>query len=181
MQLIPEGDAPTAVAVEQRIHSLRQLYATTFLVNAGRSEELGRALTSNPNADLESLLNEKDRLYISAASEGTFWLTVLTKTKVAFRSLTTIVPLFYVEGRQALLDRMRANTALKKIAVQKAERRARYQCPASPALLLPLDVDDLKSKNTKFPCESAKRTFRVRNRSCQASRSAATFSRTMAT
>jgi hypothetical protein len=127
LQIIPEGHTPTAIAVEQRIHSLRQLHATTFLVNAGRSEEIGRALVPNPNVDLETLLNEKDRLYVSAASEGTFWLTVLTKTKGAFRSLTTIVPLFYEEGRQALLDRMRANTALKKLAVEQTETRLAFE------------------------------------------------------
>jgi hypothetical protein len=109
-------------------HQLSRIaHATTFLVNAGRSEEIGRALTSNPNVDLETLLNEKDRLYISAASEGTFWLTVLTKTKVAFRSLTIIMPLFYVEGRQALLDRMRANTAMKKLAVEQMETRLAFE------------------------------------------------------
>lgn len=117
LQVIPEGTAPLAETVERQIHSLRQLYAIAFLINAGRSDEIARTLKSKPNADLENLLNKKDRLFITAASEGTFWLTVVTKTGAAFRSLSNIVPLFYNEGRQALLERMRASTDLKKLEV----------------------------------------------------------------
>jgi hypothetical protein len=127
LQLIPEGETPTAKAVETRIHALRQLYATTFLINAGRAEEAARILGSNPQADLEELLKEKDRLFIIAASEGTFWLTVFTKTGAAFKNLTNIVPLFYEEGRQALLERVRATTAMKKLDVKQKEIKVASQ------------------------------------------------------
>ena len=121
LKIVANGETPTAREIEERIRSLRQLYATTFLINMGRSAEAVRMLDSNPQADLEELLGNQDRLFVVAASEGTFWLTVLTKTRTAFRNLGTIVPLFYDEGRQALLERMRANTELKKLAVKEKE------------------------------------------------------------
>jgi hypothetical protein len=124
LQLIPEGETPTAKAVETRIHALRQLYAATFLMNAGRSEEAARMLESNPQADLEQLLNDEDCLFITAASEGSLWLTVVTKTGAAFKSLAYIVPLFCEEGRQALLERVRATTAIKKLDVNRTEIKA---------------------------------------------------------
>jgi hypothetical protein len=121
LQVLGESETPSAKAVETRIHALRQLYAATFLINAGRSEEAGNVLESNPEADLEDLLKEQDRLFIAAASEGSFWLTVLTKTGAAFKSLANIVPLFYEEGRQALLQRVRATTDLKKLNVRQKQ------------------------------------------------------------
>jgi hypothetical protein len=121
LQVLTDSETPTAKTVEKRIHALRQLYAATFLINTGRSDEVGKVLESEPDADLEDLLNEQDRLFITAASEGSFWLTVLTKTGSAFKSLANIVPLFYEEGRQALLERVRATTDLKKLDVTQKQ------------------------------------------------------------
>lgn len=120
LQIIKDDEAATAEAIEKRLHLLRQLYAIAFLINAGRSEEVVHLLEKNPQADLEAeLLKDEDRLLIKAASEGSFWLTVLTKTKAAYTSLSCIASLFYDEGRQALLKRVRANTELKKIEVEQ--------------------------------------------------------------
>ena len=127
LQIIPDGETPTASAVEQRIHSLRQLYATAFLINAGRSKEIAATLARNPRADLEQALTQQDRLFIIAASKGTFWLTVVTKTKAAFKSLLYIAPLFYEEGRQAILEHIRANTDLKKLDVRAKEMDLTFQ------------------------------------------------------
>jgi hypothetical protein len=123
LQIISEKETPTAAVVEQRIHALRQLYAANFLVNAGRAEELAKALKDDSKTDLEELLSADERLFVSAASEGSFWLTVATKTGTAFKALSNIIPLFYVEGGTALLERVRAKTDLAKLAVE--EKRAK--------------------------------------------------------
>jgi hypothetical protein len=120
LRIIAQGKTPTAEDVEKRIYSLRQLYAIAFLVNAGRTKEYA-ILRINLSANFEARLNKKDRLFITAASEGSFWITVLAKTGAAFKSLSSILPLFYDEGRQALLERMRATTDLKKLDVQQKE------------------------------------------------------------
>jgi hypothetical protein len=64
---------------------------------------------------------------IGNASEGTFWLTVLAKTKVAFASLVYIAPLFYDEGRQAILESVRATRDLKKLEVKTKEMDLTFQ------------------------------------------------------
>jgi hypothetical protein len=71
VQILDEGEAATAEVVESRIHAFRQLYASTYLVAAGRAEEVARVWKENPEADLErELLNEEERLFVTAASEG---------------------------------------------------------------------------------------------------------------
>jgi hypothetical protein len=62
LQIMVDDQIPTAEALEKRIHSLRQLYATAFLIEAGRSDETAQALQQNPDIDLEALLKEEDRL-----------------------------------------------------------------------------------------------------------------------
>jgi hypothetical protein len=148
LQIIPENKTPTAIEVENRIRSLRQLYAIIFLVNAGRAKEVSRALAIDPRTDLEVLLNEKDRLCVVGASEGTFWLTVLTKTKAAFQSLATIAPLFWDEGRQALLDRIKADTTLKKLAVEETETRIAFD-KANKLIDLVRKVESIKDHDTR--------------------------------
>jgi hypothetical protein len=127
LHLTSGDEALTAESLERQIHSIRQLYATTFLVDSGRSAEIGAMLSKNPQADLEASLSEEDHLFISSASEGSFWLTVVTKTSGAFKSLANIVPLFYDEGRQALLQRVRATTELKQLDVRQKKMEVRYE------------------------------------------------------
>jgi len=148
LQIISDSETPTAEAVEQRIHSLRQLYATAFLINAGRAQEVGEMLTRNPHADLEQALTAQNRLFISAASEGTFWLTVLTKTKAAFKSLLYIAPLFYQEGRQALLENIRATTDLKKLDVKAKEMDLTFQS-ANRLVDLVQKIEKIKDTQTR--------------------------------
>ena len=132
VQIVTDKEAPTAAVVERRIHSLRQLYAATFLLNAGRADEIAKALENNSSADLEEILSADERLFVSAASEGSFWLTLLTKTTTAFQSLSNIITFLYPEGRAAWLDKIRAKAELEKLAVEKTrtdvafERANRY-------------------------------------------------------
>ncbi len=154
LQIIQDGETPTAEAVEQRIHSLRQLYATSFLISAGRSHEIADMLERNPRADLEQALTQQNRLFISAASEGTFWLTVVTKTKAAFKSLLYIAPLFYEEGRQAVLENVRATTDLKKLDVKAREMDLMFQS-ANKLVDLVQKVEKIKDPHTQEKARQA--------------------------
>jgi len=48
LQLVNDDEEPGAALVERRLHSLRQVYAITLLLDAGRQEELAAALLSRP-------------------------------------------------------------------------------------------------------------------------------------
>jgi hypothetical protein len=119
LTLIMNDETPTAQIVESRIRALRQIYAITFLIDAGRESEIATALNSGSPVDLEDLIDTENKLFVKSASEGSFWLTVATKTAAAFKSITRIAPLFFDEGRQAVLERVRANTELTKLDVDK--------------------------------------------------------------
>ena len=148
LRILANGETPTAKTVEQRIHSLRQLYALSFLINEGRSGEAAKLLEQNPNADLEDALKPNERLLISAAGEGSFWLTVLAKTKTAFKNLNYIAPLFFEEGRQAIVERVRAGTKLKQLEVQEKEINLSFQS-ANKVIDLVQKVDKIKDTGTR--------------------------------
>ena len=44
LQLINDGEAPAAALVERRLRGLRQVYAITLMLDAGRGEELATVL-----------------------------------------------------------------------------------------------------------------------------------------
>jgi len=74
LQIISGDEIPTAEALEKRIHSLRQLYATAFLIDAERSDEIARAIEKKPDIDLEALLKEEDRLLVTRQARAHFGL-----------------------------------------------------------------------------------------------------------
>jgi hypothetical protein len=118
LNLIDNNETPTAQLVESRLHALRQIYAIDFLVDAGREIEMAQYVIADSSFDLETLIDHENKLFIVSASEGSFWLTVVAKTEEAFKSLRNIVPLFYDEGRQAVLRRVSANTELIELDVE---------------------------------------------------------------
>jgi hypothetical protein len=119
LQLIAEGEEPTAALVERRLRSLRQVYAITLLLNDERGEELAAALRADPDIDLEqALLRDEERLYLQAAGPGTWWVTVLTKIGKAPQTALNTVSLVYSEGRRMLIERVRAATDLKNEEVE---------------------------------------------------------------
>jgi hypothetical protein len=124
LQILKDGEIATAQAVEKRLHALRQLYAVTFLLNAGKANEIAN-IKQPESFDFEDMLREDERLFITAAGPGSFDLTFITKTLTALKSLGDIASLFYNEGRQALLERVRSTTELKKLdVVQKQDEIA---------------------------------------------------------
>jgi hypothetical protein len=120
LQILDEEEVATAQAVEKRLHALRQLYAATFLVNAGRADVIAN-IKQPERFDLEDLLIEDERLFITAAGPGSFDLTLITKTLTSLKSLGDIASLFYSEGRQVLLERVRSTTELRKLDVVKKQ------------------------------------------------------------
>jgi hypothetical protein len=85
LQLAKEGELPAAWMIERRIHALRQLYAIAFLLNFDRGDELADVLKSEPHVDLEAkLLKEDEWLFITGASVGSWYITLLTKTREVF-------------------------------------------------------------------------------------------------
>jgi hypothetical protein len=94
---------------------LRQIYAISFLIDAGREIDISKATTD----DLEDLIDQADRLFIVSAGQGSFWLTVTAKTAAGFKSMRNIVHLLFDEGRQEVLKRVKANTKLVELDVEK--------------------------------------------------------------
>ena len=115
LSILGNKELPTAQLVESRLHSLRQIYAISFLIDAGRKIDISNATTD----DLEDLIDPADRLFIVSAGQGSFWLEVTAKTAAGIKSLKNIVPLLLDEGRQAVLERAKANTELAKLEVKK--------------------------------------------------------------
>jgi len=132
LQLVSDGEESTAALVEDRLHSVRQIYAILLLLYSERQEELASALIKNPAADLERyLIRQEDRLYVQAAGPGSWWITVLTKIGGAPQAAINTLSLIYGEGRRMLLERVRAATDLKfeeveakRIANDAARRKA---------------------------------------------------------
>lgn len=119
LKIITGDESPTAALVEQRLHALRQIYAISFLVDAGRDDDIAKAFSLSGSIDLESILEEEDKLLIKSASTGSFWLTVVAKSTAAWNTLKGIGPLFFDESRQAIVERTRATTELQKIDVER--------------------------------------------------------------
>lgn len=119
LKIVGGEETPTAALVEQRLHALRQIYAMSFLLDAGREDAIAKAFSLRGTVDLESVLEEEDKLLVKSASTGSFWLTVAAKSAAAWNTLKGIGPLFFDEGRQAIVDRARATTELKQIEVDR--------------------------------------------------------------
>jgi len=134
LQLVAEGEEPSAALVERRLRNLRQVYAITLLLNADRGEELAAALRTDPNADLEQvLLRDDERLFLQSAGPGTWWITVATKIGKAPQTALNTLSLVYGEGRKMLLERVRAGTDLRNEEVEA--RRIANEAARNKALI----------------------------------------------
>jgi hypothetical protein len=75
-------------------------------------------------------------------------LTVLAKSKGAFKNLNYIAPLFFEEGRQAIVERVRAGTRLKQLEVREKEINVTFQA-ANKLIDLVQKVDKIKDPGTR--------------------------------
>lgn len=148
IQLVGEKEEPSALIVEHRLHNLRQIYAITYLLNEGRYEELANTLHENPNIDVELLLKEDERLFVQAAGPGTWWITVLSKVKGAGQLSLNTLSLFYGEGRQLLLERVRTGTAMKHEELV-AKRIENTHAAAKAALDIASKLDKIKDEKLR--------------------------------
>jgi hypothetical protein len=121
LQLIADGEEPSAALVEHRLHNLRQVYAVAYLLNDGRGEELANAVRNNPGIDVEqSLLKEYERLYLQAAAPGSWFVTAITKVRGAGQAALYGMGALYGEGRGLLLERLRT---ANKIQAEELKKR----------------------------------------------------------
>lgn len=75
-----------------------------LLLDADCHETLATALRRNHNVDLETLLAEKERLYLEAAVPGSTWAVVQAIARGAPFAALTLVGLFFSEGRRMIID-----------------------------------------------------------------------------
>lgn len=155
IRIVGEEELATAEIVQRRIARLRRAYAIAYLVNVERGDELGFVLSKNPSIDIESdFLKDDERLYIQSAGPGSLWLTIITKSKVPFQTAAILLALFYSEGRDALLRRVRANTALRELEVEE-KRLKMEQNRAAGVLELLAKMDKIKDPTMRGTVENA--------------------------
>ncbi|ABE62448.1 hypothetical protein Nham_1629 [Nitrobacter hamburgensis X14] len=121
LQIIEADEIASAALVESRIRALRQSYAIVNLLQNDGAEALQRVLADDPNVDLELMLIPEERLFITAAAAGSFWLTIVTKSAKAYKIAKYALALPYKEGREALLRRVEADTRLRELAVEEKQ------------------------------------------------------------
>ncbi len=122
LQLINDGEEPTANLLERRLHSLRQVYAILLMLDTGRGEQLAGYLRKDPEFDLERWsLKEDEHLLLQAAGPGSWWVTALTRLKGAPEQALNGLSLIYGEGRSLLLERVRAGTKIRQQAAERDE------------------------------------------------------------
>jgi hypothetical protein len=115
------SSSPTAVAIERRIWSLRQLYAIVFLVHAGRTQEIPSGADSF-DLDLEDmLLSKEEALQISDLGIGSLWTTVRNWTDHGRKAIVTLAAFFISEARENLIRRLRAQTRGEELNTMRKE------------------------------------------------------------
>src|SRR5271166_2140154 len=58
LSLIANNETPTAQLVESRLHALRQIYAISFLIDAGREYDIVKGINASPSSFLHNTLSE---------------------------------------------------------------------------------------------------------------------------
>jgi hypothetical protein len=119
IQLLEKGS--TAMEIERRIYSIRQLYAITFLLHSGRLEKL-KEFEFDYSHDLEqNFLAPDEWLQFSSTSVGSFWTALKSASATGRQAIAAVVGTFYPEGRSALLRHLRAKADSAELDVRKKE------------------------------------------------------------
>ncbi|WP_189046389.1 hypothetical protein [Aliidongia dinghuensis] len=149
LEIIGKDEAVTAELLERRLHHLRQVYAVALLVDDGREDDLASVLRDNPLADLErELIAEEDKLVVREASPGSLWLSLIAKSKQARRALVYACAVPFAKGREALLRRVVAGTALMELEVLAKAQDLRLK-GAHGLIDLAKKIDKIKDKDTR--------------------------------
>jgi len=129
------ADAPrdlTVRAIETRLGGLRRLHALARLDDAGRWDDIRKALDTGAR-DLDDLLDERDQLFIQSASTGSWYVTLWCKARESYQALVRIVSIVFERGRESLLRKAEAEADLKELEVD--ERRFRLGVAKSDYIL----------------------------------------------
>lgn len=174
VQLVSDDEQPSAALIEDRIRSLRQVYALLVLVDRNQQKNLGANLRRNPTLDIErELLKPEEWLRVEAAGKGTWWMAVVAKAKRAPQAALNTLSLVYGEGRQLLLARVRADTQIRQSTArretQKAERLLdrrivdlskaldKVKDPSARAAIATRLISEMKSINPQLAAPAVRR------------------------
>lgn len=109
-----------AAEVERRIRSLRQLYATIVLIQAGKAREIPKEAEFDESFDIEArLLGPEEHLGFESVGTGSFWVGLYSATQSGLRAIALIYSFFDKEVRQQLLRRLRAKTESEELDVRR--------------------------------------------------------------
>ena len=67
---------------------------------------------------LDNFIRVEDTLYVEGASSGSFWVTLGTKSQVAYIPLRSSVLLLLPEGRSAIRRRIESETERQELEVE---------------------------------------------------------------
>lgn len=122
-----EKRVPISV-IEKKLSGLRTLYAIFYLIYNDRHEELQSYLIKHPQGDIEqALLSKDEQLYIESISYGSWVLTVWSKTKKAYKAISSVAGLAFDRGREAFLSKLEADARLKNAQADKEEVKTKKE------------------------------------------------------
>lgn len=114
--------------IERKLNGLRTLYAAYYLIYDERHQELENYLYDNPQGDFyNDLLQKDDHLYIESISYGSWVVTVWSKTKKAYKAISSVAGLAFERGREAFLSKLEAVARLKNAQAEMEEIKARRE------------------------------------------------------
>ena len=149
VEIISHGETVTAELLEHRLHHLRQVYALVFLVENGQISEVAHLLRQQPLADLErDLIAEGDKLVILEATPGSLYLLLIAKSKKAHRALRYACAVPFSRGREALLGKVEAGTALAQLEVEAKAQDLRLK-EANGLIDLAKKLDTIENEDTR--------------------------------
>ena len=121
---LPLGDLPQRVpmhVIEDKLNGLRTLYAIYFLTENDRTNELTEFLRGNPDGDIERhLLTDEYRLYVESISYGSWVVTIWSKTKSAYKSISSVAGMVFERSRESYFRKIEAEAAMLENQAQKA-------------------------------------------------------------
>jgi len=114
--------------IEKKLNGLRTLYAAFYLIYDNRHQELEDYLKYKPEGDFcEELLGEDEQLFIESISYGSWVVTVWSKTKKAYKAISSVAGLAFERGREAYLLKLEADARFKNSEADKEEIKVRRE------------------------------------------------------
>jgi len=114
--------------IEKKLNGLRTLYAAFYLIYDNRHQELEKYLNKNPDGDFgKELLGDNEQLYIESISYGSWVVTVWSKTKKAYKAISSVAGIAFERGREAYLSKLEADARFKNAEADKEEIKVRRE------------------------------------------------------